>query len=168
MNDTTSRPAGFGNLLGKANQNPAPVPLSPKPAVIESQAEPEKAKALYSSSPLQNFKVGRFQFNKAVLTLDGADDIAEFKALLAKLPARERNQIKTISVALAESMVRPVEPSLTRLFDSSVGRQRESIAGTQTIGTEAIDAPTFTESKDDMNVPEEDGQGGPAGEGQEG
>jgi len=127
--------------------------------VVESQAEPTKANKLYTSAPVMNLKVGKFQFTKGVLTLTDPDDIAMFEKLLRGLPPRERNAIRTISIEKAEQMVRPIEPGMTKAFDSAVGRQRETIAGTATVGTVALEDPIRTESLDDMNIPVNSGQG---------
>lgn len=141
-------------LVDKQGESLAPA------QTVESIAEPEKAKKIYTSAPISQLRIGKFQFDKGVLTLDDSDEIAEFDALLKKLPPRERNSVRTISLELAESMVRPMEPGMTKSFDSSVGRQRERLAtGDATMGTVALDAPIRTESRDDMNIALNEGQG---------
>lgn len=129
------------------------------PETVESQAEPEVAKKLYTSAPVMSLKLGKFQFTRGVLTLDDPTDIEQFDKLLKTLPPRERNAIRTISVELAEAMVRPIEPGVTRAFDSSVNRQQDRVGGQDVVGTVALDAPHRTESRDDMNIAENEGQG---------
>lgn len=119
----------------------------------------EKVEKIYTSAPVMRLKIGKFQFEKGVLTLTEADDVAMFDKLLGTLPPRERNAIRTISMERAIAMVRPSEPGVTKNFDSSVGRQRETVDGQQVIGDTALEAPVRTESLDDMNVPVNSGTG---------
>lgn len=96
---------------------------------------------IVTSAPIQRFKIGRFQFERAVLNLFEREDADEFRKLVSKLPAADRNQLKIIDREAAEQMVRPIEPGATKQFDSSVGRQREVLGtGDKVIGDDPLDA----------------------------
>lgn len=119
----------------------------------------DKIEKIYTSSPVMRLKLGKFQFDKGVLTLTDQNDVEQFDKLLSTLPPRERNAIRTISLEKANAMVRPVEPGVTKNFDSSVGRQRErGAAGEKVIGDVALETPIRTESRDDMNIAINEGQ----------
>lgn len=76
---------------------------------------------LYSSHPIANLTLGRFQFEKSLLRLSSKDS-ADFDALLSKMPPIERNRVQKIDEAAASQIVRErLESRPTRQFDSSVG-----------------------------------------------
>jgi len=107
---------------------------------VASEEQVNRAAALFTSHPIMRLKLGKFQFDRGLLTIEDSEDAAEFKKMLDKLPARDRNQIREISVDAAERLVRPIEPGVTTQFDSSVGRQRETLAtGDKTVGTEPLE-----------------------------
>lgn len=132
----------FAALKGKTpnpvdNPNPASE-TGAELAPVESEVA-DTVEKIYTSAPVMSLKLGRFQFTKGVLTLTDSTDIELFDKLLGTLPPRERNAIRTISMEKAIAMVRPQEPGVTKNFDSAVGRQRETVAGQATIGTEALE-----------------------------
>lgn len=59
----------------------------------------------YSSHPILNYKLGRFQFVKGVLKLD-AEDAAAFDELLEKQPPREKARVKKIDRDAAERVAK--------------------------------------------------------------
>lgn len=117
-------------------------PLAPNDTTVGHEESGDKEPVLIATSaPIQRFKIGRFQFDRAVLNLYNDDDAAEFRKMVEKLPPVDRNQIKIIDKEAAEAMVRPIEPGATKQFDSSVGRQRErSATGEEVIGKNPLDA----------------------------
>jgi hypothetical protein len=115
-------------------------------------------KLIATSAPIQRFKIGRFQFERAVLNLYEDEDVADFRKLVGKLPPVDRNQIKIIDREAAEAMVRPIEPGATKQFDSSVGRQRErSATGEQVIGSDPLDAGVGGQGEQFAKVAQMDG-----------
>lgn len=61
--------------------------------------------AFYSSHPIAKYRIGRFQFERGVLTLEDAD-AEEFDALLATQPQTVKRRIKKADQAAAESIAR--------------------------------------------------------------
>lgn len=91
-------------------------------------------RAIYSSHPIANYRVGRFQFENTVLDFNApkydADDESEFKDILAKMPPIEQNRVKLLDVGLAEEQVRRVLASkalVTQTTDSSHGRDPRDV-----------------------------------------
>ncbi len=108
--------------------------------VDEEESGDRNPVLIATSAPIQRFKIGRFQFERAVLNLYSQEDADAFRKLLKGLPPVDRNQIKIIDKDAAEAMVRPIEPGATKQFDSSVGRQRETLAtGDKVIGQDPLD-----------------------------
>lgn len=115
-------------------------------------------KLIATCLPIQRFKIGRFQFEKGVLNLYEDSDVSDFRKLLEGLPPVDRNQIKIIDREAAERLVRPVEPGATKQFDSSVGRQRETLAtGDKVIGDQPLDGTNREQfakrAQTDNNIP---------------
>lgn len=108
---------------------------------------------VYSSHPVQNYRVGRFHFQKSLLRLD-SQDAAEFDKLLEKLPPTERNRVQKIDVQAAAALVNArIESQATKQFDSSVGADALSrlnklgpTVGTTELGFE-------NRAQQDMNAP---------------
>lgn len=61
--------------------------------------------AFYSSHPIAKYRIGRFQFERGVLTLEGAD-VEEFDALMTTQPQTVKRRIKKANQAAAESIAR--------------------------------------------------------------
>jgi hypothetical protein len=151
----TTAPAAPTPTPGEPLKDKQGETLAPAQVVESAGVGPEvaeKVEKIYTSAPVMRLKIGKFQFDKGVLTLTDADDVAMFDKLLGTLPPRERNAIRTISMERAIAMVRPSEPGVTKNFDSSVGRQRETVDGQTVIGTQSLEDPVRTESRDDMNI----------------
>ncbi len=158
----TTQPTGFEDesRVGK-EQNTKP--LSADSGFFDSESDDDVAskgepKLIATSLPVQRFKIGRFQFERGTLSLFTDEDVSDFRSLVKQLPPADRNQIKIIDREAAERLVRPIEPGVTSQFDSSVGRQRETLAtGDKTVGTDAIDRPTpesfAKQAQTDNNAP---------------
>lgn len=98
-------------------------------------------KLIATCAPIQRMKIGKFQFDRAVLNLFEQDEVDEFRALMSKLPPADRNQIKVIDKEAAKNLVRPIEPGMTKQFDSSVGRGKQTTAtGDSLVGKDPLDA----------------------------
>lgn len=109
---------------------------------------------LYSSHPISNLTIGRFQFEKTLLRLD-SDDAADFDALLKKLPPMERNRVQVIDEQAAAAIVNARQESqATKEFDSSVGPDRVSRLRDigPTVGVGKLEAFAST-AHTDMNHP---------------
>lgn len=92
-----------------------------------------KTSIMYSSHPISNYSLGRFKFDKTVLTLDNEQDISEFEKLYESLPPAEKNRIKKIDVDAAERFVQGVlaqMPKPTQTIDSSLGGEATRSVGT--------------------------------------
>ena len=129
------------NHLGEHKSEDKPKEeLAPK-AEAPTHAEPKDDGAVnYTSHPIMRLKIGRFQFDRGLLVLTDSKDVAEFDKLHDQLPERDKNQIRKIDTKAAERLVRPIEPGMTKTFDSSVGRQREVAAtGDKVIGDEPLE-----------------------------
>ena len=86
--------------------------------------------ATYSSSPVSNYGVGRFQFEKGLLTFKKGDedDLKEFEDIIngKNFPAVERNRIVKIDVRAAEKLLaehRKSSGGATQAIDSTVGER---------------------------------------------
>ena len=135
-NATSETDEGDDSLNG-TNQR-----LSPDTSTVGQEESGDQQPVLIATSaPIQRFKIGRFQFDRAVLNLYSEKDAEEFRKLVKGLPPVDRNQIRIIDKEAAEAMVRPIEPGATKQFDSSVGRQREVLGtGDKVIGDNPLDA----------------------------
>lgn len=107
---------------------------------------------VYSSHPIQNFAIGRFRFEKSVLTLTKQEDADEFEKLLADIPAPDRLMVKELDLQAAETLVKNREQSATKQFDSSVGRQalEQLKAAAPTVGSVPLE---FAATQGDNNRP---------------
>lgn len=79
----------------------------------------------FSSHPIVNFQVGRFQFKKSMLTLSAADAV-ELEELLETMPPMEASRVHKLDVAAAEALVRKrleVFAGATKQIDSSIGER---------------------------------------------
>jgi hypothetical protein len=88
---------------------------------------------LWSSHPIQNYRVGRFHFEKGLLRLT-AEDNAEFCKLRDSLPPREKHRTKEVDVGRANALLRQQranEPRVTSQIDSSTG---ERASGEKAVG----------------------------------
>jgi hypothetical protein len=85
--------------------------------------EATPAEKIYTSHPVSRFGMGRFRFKNGTLKLTDPKDIEEFEKLLESQPDRIRAQVRTISLAAAERLVRAAPKMATKDFDSSVGRR---------------------------------------------
>lgn len=86
--------------------------------------------ATYSSSPISNYSVGRFQFENGLLTFkdDDREDLEEFEAIIngKNFPIIERNRLVKIDVAAAERLIadaRRTQGGATQAIDSTVGER---------------------------------------------
>jgi hypothetical protein len=80
----------------------------------------------YSSHPIMNYKVGRFQFEDGLLTLKDDEDVKEFEKLLdnPKFPRSERARIKKLDLSAAEAQSRAVranQPKASKSIGSESG-----------------------------------------------
>jgi len=111
------------------------------PEVKAEKAAP--ATASYTSHPVENFRIGRFVFEKGLLNLSG-DDVAAFEALHESLPPMEKNRIRKLDVAAAEAFVRDLlenaKPAATQAFDSSIGERAKPVVGTGKLEDSNADA----------------------------
>jgi len=62
--------------------------------------------ANYTCHPIQKFQVARFQFLNGQLKLEGEADIAEFQEVLDGLDPIVRQNIRTVSVAVADAIAK--------------------------------------------------------------
>lgn len=133
--------------LGKPSQQ-APKPAvnevaPPQPTVEAPPQEDSKAvngERVWTCAPIQQLKMGRFQFKKTLLKLSNAKDIEDFEKLLNSQPERERSRVKTISLAVAKKIVEARIPTATKAFDSAAGRRdptQAELIGTQELGSES-------------------------------
>lgn len=119
-------------------------------------------KVLYSSHPIANYQLGKFQFEKTVLTLEGDEDIGEFEKLYETLPPAEKSRIKKIDVDAAEAFVRKVldqMPKATQNIDSSVGGDATRARGTGDL-SDTNPKPESGENPNDEGLGVELGLGG--------
>lgn len=82
------------------------------------------APVTYTSHPIPNYSIGRFQFEKATMTLDNEEDVAEFEKLYATLPMQEKARVQKIDLEAAEGLARQLldrTTNATQQIDSSVG-----------------------------------------------
>jgi hypothetical protein len=106
-----------------------------KPKTEESKAEetPAETSATYTSHPVENFRLGRYRFNKGLLTLTG-DEVEAFDKLLESLPPADKRRVRKLDVAAAEEFVRQrlaeMMPAATQAFDSSIGERSKPVIGT--------------------------------------
>lgn len=130
--------------FSKPTEAPKEAPKeSEKPEVAATETTNETSAAttnvsIYTSHPISRFRLGRFRFVDATLRLDNETDVAEFERLLDAMPPRERSQIKKIDFDAANALVKARQPSVSKSFDSSVGRQESTVAGQQTVGTQPV------------------------------
>lgn len=84
-------------------------------------------KIQYSSHPIRNYRVGRFQFDNGLLTLDSDEDNYDFLSIIDSkgFPTRERHLIKLLDMAAAESLSKEYQrkSGATKAIDSSVGER---------------------------------------------
>ncbi len=100
--------------------------------------------ATYSSSPVNNYGVGRFQFEKGLLTFKKGDedDLEEFEKIIngKNFPVVERNRLVKIDVAAAEKLLadlRKSEGGATQAIDSTVGERVNKPKAEGDLGTTA-------------------------------
>lgn len=92
----------------------------------ESKVTADDGAVRYSSHPIMNYKVGRFEFDNGLLTLRDDKDISEFRKLLEdpKFPRSERNRIKELDLSAAEAqsrLVRSQSPKASKAIGSDTG-----------------------------------------------
>ena len=111
----------------------------------------DDGETVYSSHPIANYRIGRWQFENATLRLKG-DDVSEFEKFREKLPPVERNVVKKLDTDRVNSIVE-ARRQATQQFDSSLGRDalaklhaRSPTVGVQDIAHEA-------RPQQDHNVP---------------
>lgn len=116
-------------------------------------ATADSDETIYTSSPADNFRLGRFKFENGVLRLKG-EDLDDFEKLLndPRLPRSDRSMIRKIDMSRVDAIVEARRQATTQ-FDSSLGREalerlhRESpTVGTVPLGFEA-------RPQQDHNVP---------------
>lgn len=125
VEETTNTPA-FGKHGGGSDEND-PLTESGQVEALQNQAEAaspggdaeaaatilaveqlqdvDSNVTIYSSSPSENYRVGRFQFEKGILRLD-AEDAAEFDKIVEGLPPLEQNGIRKIDREAGEKVAR--------------------------------------------------------------
>lgn len=135
--------AAAGVSISAAKESPAAEGVANAPG-----AGP--AERIWSCHPARTYNFGKFKFRDSVLKLSDPSEIADFEELLAQLKKqnkREWGRFKEISVARASDIVRDrLKQSLaTKQFDSSVGRQLETLGGEPVVGTKPLEE---TQTKD--------------------
>ena len=107
----------------------------------EVQANQTPHVKIYSSLPIQSYRLGDFQFVKGMLELSNPKDIEKFEAHLAQMHSRYRRGIKTISLEVAEKLAAAHLSSSTKQIDSSAGRQalQDLQNKVPVVGTEPVD-----------------------------
>lgn len=77
----------------------------------------------YTSHPISNYGIGRFVFEKGLLTLTSQRDADEFEAILAEQPEIERSRIKLVNLSMAEEISRQFQRQggATKQIDSTTG-----------------------------------------------
>jgi len=97
--------------------------------VNESKEEVAPAKqviATFTSHPVQNFRVGNFQFAKGVLKFHEGEEesLEKFQKFIDTLPPIERRRIQVIDVEAAEALIKKLREEsggATQQTDSTVG-----------------------------------------------
>lgn len=102
-----------------------PVPAAPliEPKVEVVEEEPGSVMH-FTSSPIQRFNLGDYQFENATLTLRSEEEVDAFEAMLKTLPLSEQLKIRKIDLVAAEAVSRAVRASqgfTTQEIDSSTG-----------------------------------------------
>lgn len=120
--------------------------------IAATGVQPDEA-SIYTSHPVSRFRIGRFHFQNATLTLRDKEDISEFEKLMSKASPRDRALVRKIDVEAANALAKArTESSISKQFDSSVGRdQVERLVGNSPMmGTDEV----FTaRTQADHNVP---------------
>lgn len=117
-------------------------------------SEADEGEVIYTSHPITSFKLGRFQFENAVLRLTNEKDKSDFKKILEALQPRDRNMVRTISLdRVSEIIAQRQDVLATRQFDSSVGREAMDVlrGAIPTVGREDISH--AARPQEDHNVP---------------
>lgn len=143
---TQTQRGGFGDPLAGIDDASA---MRAADAGVTGAAEGE---VIYSSHPIQRFKVGRFVFENSVLRLNEQKDKDDFEQILKALSPRDRLNIRKLSLDKVDELVRQ-RAAATRQFDSSVGREAiEALrSDSPTIGREDISHAARPQA--DHNVP---------------
>lgn len=84
----------------------------------------------YACIGIAALAIGRFQFEKGILVLEG-DDAAEFAKLLPTLPLQEQARIQKIDVDAAIELLeaqRTTQGGATKTTDSSVGERGSDVS----------------------------------------
>lgn len=90
----------------------------------------------FTSHPILSLQIGKFKFDQGVLNITNQDDLEQFESILKKLPPAERNNIKTISLDLANKIALESGPVINRGFDSGRNASAEQLKRNQpTVGT---------------------------------
>lgn len=115
----------------------------------------QEGATIYTSHPIRNFRLGRFQFENATLRLDSKDK-EDFEKLLnhPDLPAQDRNVVRTLDIGRVDEIVEQRRRAgIQGSFDSSVGRDalEKLHAESPTIGREDITHELTPQS--DQNMP---------------
>lgn len=82
------------------------------------------SKKMYSSHPIQTMAVGKFKFEKGLLTLEDEAEIAEFEKVREALPISEQSRIRELDLEGAERIAAEsakLHGGATQQTDSSVG-----------------------------------------------
>lgn len=105
--------------------------------MAEGPIDPEII-ASFTSHPVNNFRLGKYQFTDGVLNFTDSKKLAKFEELLDDLPPAERNRVKKLDLEAAKRIsaeFQANQPKATTSTDSSVGER-----GIKTkVGTGALD-----------------------------
>jgi hypothetical protein len=94
------------NLFGKP---PATTPTESKP-VVEERAPDEPVRkesgfeVQYASNKISRLRIGKFQFEHGVLTIDNEEDAAQFEKLLEGATVRTRQSVTKVDRAAGEKV----------------------------------------------------------------
>ena len=116
-------------LEGRDSNEEAEAKLAKEREAIANEPKPETADdgaVRYSSHPIQNYKVGRFEFENGLLVLNEDEDIKEFEKILndPKFPRSERARINKLDLSAAEAQVRLIRsqsPKASKSIGSEAG-----------------------------------------------
>lgn len=91
----------------------------------------EEGKIQYTSHPIKNYRIGRFRFENALLTLKNADEEAEFLKIINddRFPERERHMIRKLDMSAAEQISRNYRKQAggaTKQIDSAGGERADN------------------------------------------
>lgn len=109
-------------------------------AAEAAEAAEAPATVTFSSHPIQNFRIGNYQFVNSQLVV-AEKDAQGVRNMLDKLPLSERQKIQEVSVEAAEEYLRNLGASAVTVFDSATAKLKlqELQKSMPAVGTKAVD-----------------------------